>query len=79
MFYDPTFEVECLVPPGVECPPLDLGLEPVLLVRKQGNADVGVTQTVRVLGSQVAGLDRDTITVSYSGNKSFFSISKTFF
>ena len=55
----PTFEVERLVPPWVERPPLDLGLQTVFLVRQEGHAHVRVTQTIRVLGCQVPGLEKN--------------------
>ena len=51
-----TFEVECLVPPGVECAPLDLGLESVLLVGQQRHPHVRVRQPVRVLRREVLRL-----------------------
>ena len=51
-----TFEVERLVPSGVERSPLDLGLESVLLVGQQRHAHVRVRQTVRVLRSKVLRL-----------------------
>lgn len=51
-----TFEVKGLVPPRVEGPPLDLGLQPMLLVRQECDADVRVAQAVGVLRRQVASL-----------------------
>ena len=56
LYCPPTFEVERLVPPGVEGAPLDLGLQAVLLVRQQRHPHVRVRQPVGVLGSQVLGL-----------------------
>ena len=51
-----TFEIEGFVPAGVQRPPLDLGLEAVLLVGQQRHAHVRVRRPRHVLGGEVFGL-----------------------
>ena len=48
-----TFKEESLIPGGAECPPLDPGVQPLLLVREEGDPHIGVTQACQVPGSQV--------------------------
>ena len=56
-----TFKVEGFVPPRVEGLSLDLGLQLVLLVRHQGDPNVGVAETIGVPGRQVTALTSDMI------------------
>lgn len=42
LLYGETFKVESLVPPRVQRPSFDLGLEPVFFIGQQGHSDVGI-------------------------------------
>ena len=48
-----TFKVESFVPFRVESSPLDLCLQPVFLVRQEGDPHIRVTQPIGITGSQV--------------------------
>ena len=56
IIYHLTFKVEGLIPARVECSPLYLGLESVLLVGQQRHPHVRVRQPVRVLRREVLRL-----------------------
>lgn len=49
LLYGETFEIESLVPPRVQRPSFDLGLEPMFFIRQQGHSDVGVRCSTEVL------------------------------
>ena len=58
-----TFKIESLIPTRVESSSLDFGFQPILLVRKQCNLDIRVTQPIQVPGSKLLPLQQQQLQI----------------